>query len=140
MLILIIKRLLLWDPIFPKIKTGLFFWISYSLKLWNNMLFIASLLTLISMGLEDHTWSFLFSSSDIFSWQTKPLDITRLNKDITNAGNNFLKYQYLNILPSWKAHTNDRSVLATNQIFSLLTLLFKIKNFLSVNVTDLNLV
>lgn len=52
----------------------------------------------------------------------------------------FKNIKYLNILPSWKAHTKDRSILATNQIFSLLTLLFKIKNFLSVKVTDLNLV
>lgn len=52
----------------------------------------------------------------------------------------FLNIKYLNILTSWKSRKKDRNILATNQTFSLLTLLFKIKKILCVNVTDLSLV
>ena len=43
--------------------------------------------------------------------------------------------KYLNIFSSLKAYTKDsRSISTTNQIFILLTLLFKTKKLLSVNV------
>lgn len=52
----------------------------------------------------------------------------------------FKNNKSLKIFSSLKAYTKDiRTILTTNQIFILLTLLFKTKKFLSVNATDLKL-